>query len=72
MRRAFRNRGIARALLYHSFGAYWERGLRRVSLFVDSDNLTGATRLYESVGMRPVPRFEIWDKELAPAAASRA
>ena len=45
VRRAFRNRGITRALLYHSFGAYWERGLSRVSLFVDSDSVTGATRL---------------------------
>ncbi|MEO8247502.1 MAG: GNAT family N-acetyltransferase, partial [Chloroflexota bacterium] len=35
----------------HSFGGFWERGIRTVSLGVDAGSLTGATRLYESVGM---------------------
>lgn len=52
MRRQWRQRGIARALLLHTFGELWRRGRRWVALGVDAESLTGATRLYESVGMR--------------------
>ena len=68
VRRAWRRQGIAKALLLHSFAAFWERGLRRVSLHVDAGSLTGATRVYASVGMREQPKFEIWERELRPAA----
>lgn len=49
-----RGRGIARALLLTSFGHYRRRGRTGVLLGVDSSNDTGATRLYESVGMKTV------------------
>lgn len=52
VRRPWRRRGIARALLYASFREIRERGKRRASLGVDAANPTGATQLYESVGMR--------------------
>jgi mycothiol synthase len=52
VRPAWRRRGIARALLLHAFGQFHQRGTRAVSLHVDAQSLTGATRLYESVGMR--------------------
>jgi mycothiol synthase len=52
VRRAWRQRGIARAILLHSLGEFWGRGRRWVALGVDAQSLTGATRLYESVGMR--------------------
>jgi ribosomal protein S18 acetylase RimI-like enzyme len=64
VRRPWRKRGIAEALLYHSFGALYERGRRRVGLGVDSQNLTGALRLYERVGMRPVRQFISFEKDL--------
>ena len=51
VRRPWRRRGLARALLLHSFGRFWERGISTISLGVDAGSLTGATRLYESVGM---------------------
>ncbi len=51
VRREWRQRGIARAILLHSFGDLWRRGRRWVALGVDADSLTGATRLYRSVGM---------------------
>jgi hypothetical protein len=35
---------------------------------VDAESVTGATRLYERVGMTPYPRFATWEKELRPAA----
>ncbi len=47
-----RGLGIGRALLLRAFAAFWERGQPRVSLGVDAENETGATRLYESVGMQ--------------------
>jgi mycothiol synthase len=64
VRRRWRRRGLGRALLLRAFGQFYERGERRVSLNVHTENPTGATRLYESVGMR-VEREEIlYRKEL--------
>jgi mycothiol synthase len=60
-----RRRGIARALLLHSFGVFWRRGMRAVALGVDADSLTGATALYESVGMRVVQQFDQFRKLVA-------
>jgi mycothiol synthase len=68
-RRAHRGRGIAEALLRHVFGTLFERGKRGCDLHVDSDSLTGATRLYERVGMTAHPRFATWEKELRPGSA---
>ena len=53
VRKPWRRRGLARALLLHAFRELRERGVERVGLVVDSANASGATRLYESVGMRP-------------------
>jgi ribosomal protein S18 acetylase RimI-like enzyme len=52
------------------FGEAHRRGYPAVELGVDSENATGATRLYENVGMRIVRTNEVWEKELrsdAPA-----
>jgi mycothiol synthase len=57
----WRGRGIARALLGRSFAMFAGRGLRRVLLSVDAENPTGATRLYERVGMRVVNRWDWWE-----------
>jgi ribosomal protein S18 acetylase RimI-like enzyme len=38
------------------------RGLRRALLSVDAENPTGATRLYERVGMRVVNRWDWWER----------
>lgn len=65
VRRAWRGRGLAKALLLHSFGEFHRRGQRRVGLGVDSANVTGATRLYESVGMIVDQEQVVWEKELA-------
>jgi ribosomal protein S18 acetylase RimI-like enzyme len=66
-RRAHRGRGIAEALLRHVFRTLLDSGKRGCDLHVDSDSLTGATRLYERVGMTAHPRFATWEKELHPA-----
>jgi mycothiol synthase len=64
VRRPWRRRGLASALLLTAFGAFVERGIRVVELGVDSESLTGATRLYERAGMRPVMSWEWWSKAI--------
>jgi mycothiol synthase len=51
VRPAWRGRGLAKVLLYRSFLEFWRRGTPRITLHVDSQNATGATHLYERVGM---------------------
>lgn len=64
-----RRRGIGEALLRRAFQVLYARGRQGVDLHVDTDSLTGATRLYERVGMTAHPRFANWEKELRPARA---
>nr|WP_239579034.1 GNAT family N-acetyltransferase [Microlunatus panaciterrae] len=52
VRRAWRGRGIARALLCASMRSFADAGLEAAGLGVDSDNPTGAFQLYESLGYR--------------------
>jgi len=66
VRPAWRGRGLGRALLLHTFGDFHRRGDRRVGLGVDSENATGATQLYESVGMTVDTAQVVWEKILAP------
>jgi mycothiol synthase len=66
VRRAFRGRGIAEALLRTSFVRFRGLGRRGACLHVDTESVTGATRLYERVGMVTHPRFATWEKELRP------
>ena len=65
VRRAWRGRGYGRALLLHSFGEFRRRGARRATLGVDASNPTGATKLYESVGMRMEMEAIAWEKRLS-------
>lgn len=51
VRPAWRGRGLGTALLLHAFAELHQRGKRHVGLGVDSQSLTGATRLYERAGM---------------------
>jgi ribosomal protein S18 acetylase RimI-like enzyme len=64
VRSAFRRRGLGEALLRRAFAELHARGLRRVGLGVDAENVTGALRLYERVGMRQVRRSDNWAKEV--------
>jgi mycothiol synthase len=52
VRPAWRGKGLGKALLQRTFAEFWRRGTRRVTLDVDSQNETGAVRLYEGVGMQ--------------------
>ena len=57
-----RGRGIGSALLRRAFATFAARGLERVRLNVDAENVTGATAVYERVGMRVVNRWDLWER----------
>lgn len=66
VRPEYRKRGLALAMLHHSFGEFWKRDRKTVTLYVDGDSLTGAVRLYERAGMHPDRRHANYEKELRP------
>jgi len=66
VRRPWRKRGLGEALLLHSFGEFYKRGMKTVGLGVDAENPTGATRLYKKAGMRVAADYVTYEKELRP------
>lgn len=66
VRRAWRKRGLGEALLLHSFGEFYRRGMKTIGLGVDAANPTGATRLYKKAGMYVAAEYVIYEKELRP------
>lgn len=70
--RAARRRGVAVTMLAESFAEAARRGLGQVCLNVDSESPTGATRLYESAGMRVEFAVHQWHRRLeVPAKQAR-
>ena len=64
VRRPWRRQGLGLALLRHALGEFYRRGQPRVALGVDSQNTTGAARLYERAGMRVAHQFDSYRKIL--------
>lgn len=64
VRRAWRRRGIAPALLADAMARFAEAGMTHASLEVDSESPTGAHQLYSSMGYERIHRFVAWDKPL--------
>ncbi len=64
VRRPYRRRGLARALLVQSLHALEERGMEEAALGVLTENVHGAVRLYESVGFRAVRAWTTLRKPL--------
>jgi GNAT superfamily N-acetyltransferase len=64
VRRGWRRRGIATALVRTLVGAFWHRGFARVELGVDPDSPFGAQRLYERVGMTVAFELDKYQKAL--------
>lgn len=64
VRRAWRKQGLGEALLLHSFGEFYRRGMQTVGLGVDAENPTGATRLYKKAGMYVAAEYVIYEKQL--------
>lgn len=59
-----RGKGVAKAMLEHSFQRAQRQGRAAVKLHVDAESPTGATTLYESVGMRRNKVGQEWQKFL--------
>jgi len=66
VRRQYRKRGIASALLREAFGEFYRRGHTNIGLGVDAQSLTGATRVYENVGMHVTSHFNTYEKTIRP------
>lgn len=64
VRRPFRRRGLARALIARSLRVQKEAGMTESALGVDSENLSGATKIYEDCGFRVVKTETIYRKPL--------
>jgi mycothiol synthase len=65
VRPAWRRRGIALALLHHAFAEFRKRGAPHVKLDVDSENPTGATKLYERAGMSVESEDIVFERALS-------
>lgn len=64
VRRPWRKRGVATALLCASMHAFKAEGLRQAMLGVDTENPTGALRVYERIGFEPIKRFIQFEKRI--------
>jgi GNAT superfamily N-acetyltransferase len=63
-RRPWRRRGLAKALIARSLKVLRGEGMTEAALGVDTQNLHGALRLYESMGFRPARRGATYRKPL--------
>jgi ribosomal protein S18 acetylase RimI-like enzyme len=61
-----RGRGIGKFLLRHAFATDVAEGRVGTLLHVDTDNVTPALRVYESVGMRAVLVIDAWRAVVTP------
>jgi mycothiol synthase len=64
VRTQYRGRGVGLALLRHSFCEFRRRGFTQAGLDVDSENPSGATRLYERSGLRVTRHSDAYRKVL--------
>ena len=64
VRRPWRKRGLARAMLARSMQIHKEHGMNQTALGVDTQNPSGALRLYESMGYQIVSKSTIYRKKL--------
>jgi GNAT superfamily N-acetyltransferase len=64
VRRPWRGKGYAKALLLRAFCEFWDREMPRVTLGVDAESPTGATHLYERVGMHVESENIVFEKVL--------
>ena len=63
--REWRRQGVARGLLARSLKLLRDEGMTVANLGVDSENLTGARRVYEGLGFRRIKDYRIWRKPFA-------
>lgn len=71
VRKDYRKKGLASAMLRHSFRELKKAGRSKAYLHVDASSLTGATRLYEGVGMKENKNHVKMEKILRPGKSYR-
>ena len=64
MRRPWRRRGLARALLVQSIQMFRQMGMEEMALGVDTQNPHGALALYQSVGYHEIKRSTFFNKPM--------
>jgi len=64
VRRPWRRRGLARALLTESIRMFTRMGMSETYLGVDTESPTGANVLYESLGYRPYRKHFVYRKPM--------
>ncbi len=64
VRRSWRGRGLAASLLDRSMSSFKTNGMEYAGLFVDTENLTGALRLYNRLSFRAVQRTIAYYKDM--------
>jgi mycothiol synthase len=62
VRRPWRRQGLASALIAENLRELKARGMTEAALGVDTESLTGALRVYEAMGFRPVHRGALYLK----------
>ncbi|MGV9316023.1 GNAT family N-acetyltransferase [Streptomyces sp. NPDC003691] len=72
VRKQARGRGLGGLLLRHAFGVYAGLGRNALGLGVDTDNETGALRLYQAHGMDLHFAVDTWEAVLPVAPADPA
>jgi ribosomal protein S18 acetylase RimI-like enzyme len=65
VRRPWRKQGLASALIARSLRVLKEHGMTEAALGVDTENLSGALRVYERLGFRAVKRFSSYWKPIS-------
>jgi GNAT superfamily N-acetyltransferase len=66
VRRPWRRRGLALAMLHTAFGECYRRKIRAVELSVDAGSPSNAPGLYTRAGMQVSQRVSLYRKELRP------
>jgi ribosomal protein S18 acetylase RimI-like enzyme len=61
VRHAFQGKGLGEALLRHAIQVNSELGRSKLCLSVDAGNESGALRLYEKVGMKPISEWHHYE-----------
>jgi mycothiol synthase len=64
VRRPYRRRGLAHAMIGESLRVLQAQGMAESALNVDTENLSGATRIYEECGFRAYGRGAMYRKAL--------
>jgi len=64
VRRPWRRKGVARALIARSFKMLKDLGMTEAALGVDTENPNGALQLYESMGFREVKSYIFYRKPM--------